>query len=87
MPSQLLPVNPGDRVRVIAIPSDLRDDPRLKTCEVFQKCLGHTFTVMGIDEIAGLSQRLVRLDVGEITGQESFMETIWIEPEYLEKVD
>jgi hypothetical protein len=87
MLSRVLPVNAGDRVRVIGIPSDLPDDPRLKTCEIFQRCLGHTFTVMGIDEIAGLPNPLVRLDVGEVTGQESFMETIWIEPEYLEKVD
>ena len=87
MLSPFLPVNAGDRVRVVGIPSDLRDDHRLKTGEVFQKCLGHTFTVMGVDEIPGSTQPSVRLDVGEVTGQASYMETIWIEPEYLEKVD
>jgi hypothetical protein len=76
-------MNVGDRVIVIGVPADLKDDPQLKTREVFEKCVGRTFEIKGIDEVEGLARPLVRLEVGEVAGQESYMETIWIESEYL----
>lgn len=80
-------IKPGDRVIVVAVPSDLRDDPRLKTRFLFERCVGRTFVVAGVDEVDGAHRWLVRLDVGEVNGRKPYMETIWIEPEYLRRAD
>jgi hypothetical protein len=67
----------GDKVRVVAIPPGLKDG-KLKTRTVFQKCLGHTFPIVGFQ------YELIELEVGEIFSKPAPFETIWIEPEFVE---
>ena len=76
----------GDRVRLVGIPPDLPNDEKLQTRQLFEKCLGQTFTIAGLDAVDGLPYRLVRLDVGHILGQASYRQTIWVEPQYLQPV-
>ena len=74
----------GDKVRLIGIPPDLHDDEKLQTRSLFQKCLGRTFTVAGLETVEGLPYQLVQLDVGHILGKAPYLETIWVEPDYLQ---
>ncbi|HWF91251.1 MAG TPA: hypothetical protein VN684_03150 [Terriglobales bacterium] len=77
----------GDKVVLIGIPSNLKDDEELQTRALFEKCIGKIFPIKALESVEGLSCKLVRLDVGEILGKEAFMETIWVEPEFLRKAD
>jgi len=70
----------GDRVRIVGIPKGLKDDRELKTKTVFTKCLGKVF------KVEGFQHELVELNVGRVLNKPSYMETIWIEPEFLEVV-
>jgi hypothetical protein len=74
----------GDKVRLIGIPPDAHDDEELGTRTLFEKCLGRKFTVAGLETVEGLPFRLVQLDVGHILGQDSSLQKIWVEPEYLQ---
>ena len=74
----------GDTVKLIGIPPDVRDDGVLQTRTLFEKCLGQSFVVVEMESIEGLPYPLAKLDVGHILGKESFMHTIWVEPEYLQ---
>jgi hypothetical protein len=74
----------GDKVRLIGIPPDAHDDEKLQTRTLFEKCLGKIFAVAGLETVEGLPYQLVQLDVGDILGEASYLETIWVEPEYLE---
>jgi hypothetical protein len=74
----------GDKVRLIGIPPDAHDDEKLQTRTLFEKCLGKTFTVAGFETVEGLPYQLVQLDVGRVLGKASYLETIWVEPEYLQ---
>ena len=74
----------GDKVRLVGIPADVHDDEMLKTRALFEKCVGETFTVAGLETVEGLPYQLVQLDVGHILGRTSYLETIWVEPEYLQ---
>ena len=74
----------GDKVKLIGIPAGTRDDGRMQTRALFEKCLGKTFIVVGMDTFEGVPFELVRLDVGHVVGKESYLETIWVEPEYLQ---
>ncbi len=74
----------GDKVRLIGIPPDAHDDEKLQTRTLFEKCLGKTFTIDGFETVEGLPYQLVQLDVGHIVGEASYMQTIWVEPEYLQ---
>ncbi len=67
----------NQRVRVIAIPPGLPQDD-LNTPELFAKCLGHSF------EVVGQNGELLELAVGEVMGVEPFIHSIWIEPQYTE---
>jgi hypothetical protein len=77
-------MNLGDRVRIKSVPPHLKDDEHLQTRSLFQKCVGNTFIVAGIEQPEGMSQKLVRLDVGHIVGQQPYAHTIWIEEEFVE---
>jgi hypothetical protein len=44
--------------------------------KLFEKCLGKTFTVNGLESVEGLSYQLVRLDVGRTVDKGSYLETI-----------
>ncbi|MGD0164201.1 MAG: hypothetical protein ABSB39_17155 [Candidatus Sulfotelmatobacter sp.] len=77
-------MKPGDTVRLIAIPPDVRDDRELQTRTLFEKCLGKTFPIVALETVDGLPYPLVKLDVGHILGEPTHLETIWVEPEYLQ---
>jgi hypothetical protein len=73
----------GDLVRVIGLASGLEDDPDgLPTKTVFERSVGRTFPVVGFDECG-----YVELEVGAVIGVESYLHSIWIEPEHLEVVE
>ena len=71
----------GDMIRVIKIPAGLRDEDDLRTRTLFSLCLGKIYPVAGIDD------KLIELEVGEIFGEPSHMHSIYIEPEYVEEVE
>jgi hypothetical protein len=73
----------GDRVRLIRIPPNLKDDEDLGTRSLFEKCLGTAFPIAGLKSVEGLSSQLVQLDVGHVLGKPECMDSIWVEPEYL----
>jgi hypothetical protein len=73
----------GDRVTLIGIPPDVRDDQELRTRTLFEKCLGKTFTIIALENVDELRHPLIRLDVGHILGEPPYGQTIWIEPKYL----
>jgi hypothetical protein len=50
----------GDRVRLIAIPSD-EDDPAMRS--TLEMCLGHDFTVTAVNEIGS-----AEIEIDSITG-------------------
>ena len=74
----------GDRVKLIGIPAGLKDDEDLQTRSLFERCLGGTFVVGGVETVEGLPHQLVQLDVGHVVGRAWYLETIWVEPEYLQ---
>ena len=76
----------GDTVKVIGVPTNVHNDDEFRTRIWFEKCLGKTFTVAGLEAVAGLPFQLIQLDVGHVLGQPSYMHTICVEPEYLEPV-
>ena len=82
MTHKLLP-QPGDRVRMTAIPPDVWYTTE-ETRDVFRRCLGKLFIVRDIDEHGHLElwvkdgrdrKRMVGADI------------IWVEPEYVEVVE
>ena len=82
----------GDRVRIIDISSgfkdlnyDLKDveHREMRTAELFRFCLGREFAIQGFDqygyaELSVDKDRSVRKKFG--------LNTIWIEPEFLERI-
>ena len=74
----------GDRVKLIGIPPNLRDEEDLQTHTLFEKCLGHTFPIADLETVEGLPYQLAKLNVGQVLGQPEYMHTIWVEPEYLQ---
>jgi hypothetical protein len=74
----------GDQVKLIGIPPDVHDCRELQARRLFEKCLGESFTVAGLETVEGLPYQLVKLDVGGALGIAPYLETIWVEPEHLE---
>jgi hypothetical protein len=70
----------GDLVTIMKVPSDLRDDPELKTKTVFETCLGKTYAIQGFDRYGHL-ELAVGKDIDSLVG--GYMNTIWIEPEFV----
>ncbi len=73
----------GDLVRVVTVPDGLNewayDDPEYPdTKTVFQRCIGSTFPVIDVT-----AEGLIELEVGEAMGVDSYLHSIWIEPEHL----
>ncbi|HXZ31573.1 MAG TPA: Rossmann-like and DUF2520 domain-containing protein [Terriglobales bacterium] len=77
--SALGAVEVGDRVRIIEVPPLKPTEHRTHT--IFQRCLGKVFPV------AGFQKGLIELQVGRVVGRFPGAETIWVEPEFLERVD
>lgn len=71
----------GDRVRVIHIPPVLPQDHRLNTQSLFELCVGRVFSIVGFNGA------LLELEVGEVLGKNAYMDSIWIEPEFVEIVE
>ena len=69
----------GDLVVITGIPNTLPDG--MGTRELFEKCLGRTFAIAGLDD------GLVELEVGEVLGEPSYMHSIWVEPSHLAPSD
>jgi hypothetical protein len=69
----------GDKVRVIRIPPGLPEG-EIGTKSLFESCVGRTFPIVGFQG------NLLELEVGEILGKESYMDSIWIEPEHVKIV-
>jgi hypothetical protein len=77
----------GDVVRLVGIPPNLSDAKELPTRTLFEKCLGQTFVIAGIESVEGVPIPLVRLDVGDVLHQEPWEHTIWVEAEYLNFIE
>lgn len=69
----------GDKVRMLAAPPDLPEG-ELNTQSLFKLCIGQRFSIVGFQG------RLLELEVGEILGKKPCMDSIWIEPEYVELI-
>lgn len=74
----------GDKVKLISIPPDVHDDEHVQTRTLFEKCLGLTFSIVGLETVEGLSYQLVKLDVGHVLGEPDYCHSIWVDPEYLQ---
>jgi len=69
-------VKPGDRARLIKMPHVVNDDLR----KLFEQCVGHVFPV------GDVSDTLVDLEIGELFGRKSYMESIYVEHDCIEVV-
>jgi hypothetical protein len=45
----------GDTVTLIGIPSNLKDDTELLTRSLFEKYLGRSFPIVGLESVEGLT--------------------------------
>jgi hypothetical protein len=77
----------GDAVKLVGIPPNLEDEEDLRTRTLFEKCLGQSFVVAGVESIDSVPIPLAKLDVGHVVGEEPWKHTIWVEPEYLQLID
>jgi hypothetical protein len=77
----------GEIVKLIGIPPNLSDEEDMRTRTLFEKCLGKSFVVEAVESVEGVSFPLAKLDVGHVIGEESWKQTIWVEPEYLQPLD
>ena len=59
----------------------LPQDDRLKTRTLFELCVGRVFPIVGFNGT------LMELEVGEVLGKSAAMDSIWIEPEFVEAVE
>jgi hypothetical protein len=73
----------GDTVKLIGIPPNLPNDEDMPTRALFEKCLGQSFVVVEVESVEGVPYPLAKLNVGHILGEEPWMHTIWVEPDYL----
>jgi hypothetical protein len=64
---------------VIQVPPVLPNDDRLNTESLFALCVGRVFPIVGFNDAGWLE-----LEVGEVLGKLPCMDSIWIEPEFVE---
>ena len=75
----------GDLVRIVGVPDGLPPDgdpDGLNTTSLFRSCVGRVFPIVDFNELG-----YAELEVGEVTGQPSYMASIWIEPQFLSVVE
>ena len=72
----------GDLIRIIRVPDGLKDSEEFKTLSTLNLCLGRVFPIVGFNQYG-----MIQIDVGELLGKPSYMESIWIEPECVARVD
>lgn len=77
-------VKPGDTVKLIGVPPNVRDDEEFQTRALFEKCLGESFVIDAVETFDGVPFPLARIDVGHVLGKQSWEHTIWVEMEYLQ---
>jgi predicted short-subunit dehydrogenase-like oxidoreductase (DUF2520 family) len=70
----------GDRVRLIEIPYAVKE-AKAETRAIFKRCVGRVFPV------AGFQKGLIELEVGKVVGRFPACHSIWVEPEFLERVE
>ena len=63
----------------MAVPEDLPEDD-MATKSLFESCVGQIFPIVGFHD------HLLELEVGGIRGKEPCMDSIWIEPQYVELI-
>jgi predicted short-subunit dehydrogenase-like oxidoreductase (DUF2520 family) len=73
------PLKIGDKVRVAKVPPGLQEG-EMGTRTLFDLCLDHIFPIVGFQG------EWVELEVGRAVGKKPYMETIWIEPQFVELV-
>jgi len=66
----------GDRLRLTDIPNGVKEAKA-----VFKRCVGRVFPV------AGFERGLIELEVGAVVGEFPAAHSIWVEPEFLERVE
>jgi hypothetical protein len=76
------PLKIGEKVLVARVPDAVlrRKADHLNTRRISELCIGRVFP------IAGLSNGLIELHVGEVVGQPAYIHSIWIEPDCIETV-
>jgi hypothetical protein len=55
-------------------PTRVIGDSEFETRSILERCVGLTFPVMGFN-----TQGMIQIDVGELAGKASYLESIWIE--------
>lgn len=81
VPGALKELKKGDMVRVMRVPDRVEDCERFQTRSTLQRCIGRVFPVMGFNDYG-----MIQIDVGEVLGKPSYMESIWLEPECVEHI-
>jgi hypothetical protein len=72
---------PGDLIRIIRVPEAAQDTDGFKTRSTLERCIGRVFPITGFN-----SEGMIQIDVGEVLGKASSLESIWIEPECVARV-
>jgi hypothetical protein len=75
-----MPLKVGDRVRLIQVPPALPQG-EMNTRSLFEVCVGRTFPIVGFNG------DLMELEVGEVLDKDPCMDSIWIEPQFVELVE
>lgn len=70
----------GNKVEVVSVSRDLPEND-LETKSLFQSCIGRVFPIVGFQG------HLLELEVGEVLGEQPYMQSIWIEPEHVRLVN
>ncbi len=78
----------GDQVRVSDIPAgfkdpEYRDDPEMRTGELFRFCMGRKFVIRDFGRYGHIE---LQVDDDPVVKQEFGLNSIWMEPAYLELV-
>jgi hypothetical protein len=47
-------VRAGDTAKLIGIPPNLRDDEKMQTRTLFEKCLGQSFVIAAVESFEGI---------------------------------
>lgn len=74
-------VKPGDRARLIRMPDIVNSELK----KIFEKCVGHVFPVGDVLSIEGVT--LIDLEIGELFGRKSYMESIYVEYDCVEVIN
>ena len=71
----------GDLIRVLRVPDSVNDSTGFATRSTLERCVGRVFPIVSFNDL-----RMIELEIGELLGKPSYMESIWIEPDCVEPV-